>query len=251
MERLKIFATAFVLFGLSGWVHAEGPEVAFKQGNEAYANGQFAQAVTAYESARSAGLQHWTLYYNLGNAHFKTGALGKAVANYLRAFRLNPGQRDVIYNLNLALTKAGDPLLPQDALGRLAWRAFYKPPINALAVLTSLIFIVLAVRLSLLLLRKKQLGAEPVFVMLGILLLLGVWFGLRIASLERHQGVVVSGIAEVRSGPNLSDTANFTVPEGRRVLILEEQQPIKGWLEIGVPQEGLKGWVPDSSVEAI
>ena len=58
-------------------------------------------------------------------------------------------------------------------------------------------------------------------------------------------------VAEVRSGPNTTYPANFTVPEGRRVLILKEEEPIQGWLEVGVPQEGLKGWVPDTSVEVI
>jgi tetratricopeptide (TPR) repeat protein len=251
MEQLKIIIVVLMMGGLSAMSHAETADSAFQQGNEAYTHGQFAQAVSAYERARDQGLQHWVLYYNLGNAYYKTGALGKAVANYLRAFRLNSGQRDVINNLNLALTKAGDPLLPQDALGRLAWRAFYQPSMNALAVLASLFFIGLAIRLSLLFLGKRRLGAEPTAALIGIFLLLAVWLGLRISSLERDEGVVISGIAEVRSGPNLSDTANFTVPEGRRVLILKEQQPIQGWLEIGVPQEGLKGWVPESSVEAI
>lgn len=69
--------------------------------------------------------------------------------------------------------------------------------------------------------------------------------------IEKPLGVVVSSVAEVRSGPNITYPANFTVPEGRRVLILKEQEPIQGWLEIGVPQEGLKGWVPDTSVETI
>ena len=62
---------------------------------------------------------------------------------------------------------------------------------------------------------------------------------------------MVAPVAEVRSGPNMTYPANFTVPEGHRVLILKEEEPIQGWIEVGVPDQGLKGWVPDTSVEII
>jgi hypothetical protein len=62
---------------------------------------------------------------------------------------------------------------------------------------------------------------------------------------------VITSVAEVRSGPNTTYPTSFTVPEGHRVLILDEQEPIQGWLEIGVPDQGLKGWAPDTSVETI
>ena len=87
--------------------------------------------------------------------------------------------------------------------------------------------------------------------MAAVFVLFGTWLGARIYLLEKPAGVVVASVAEVRSGPNTTYPANFTVPEGHRVLILEEQEPIQGWLEIGVPQEGLKGWVPETSVEVI
>ena len=79
----------------------------------------------------------------------------------------------------------------------------------------------------------------------------GSWMGARIYLLELPEGVVVASVAEVRSGPNLTYPANFTVPEGHRVQLLREQEPIQGWVEIGVPDQGLKGWIPESSVETI
>ena len=66
---------------------------------------------------------------------------------------------------------------------------------------------------------------------------------MNIIEVEKPEGVVVAPVAEVRSGPNMSYAANFTVPEGRRILILKEQEPIQGWLEIGVRTNGVGGTV--------
>ena len=53
--------------------------------------------------------------------------------------------------------------------------------------------------------------------------------------------------AEVRSGPGGQFSVGFTVPEGRAVTLLNAS-PQSGYLEIGLPDEGLKGWVRESSV---
>ena len=250
MKRVTYWGLILALAWLPGRAGAE-PSDLFKKANAAYAEGKFQEAVALYKEARSAGLHHWALYFNWGNAYYKTGELGEAVANYLRAFRLNAGQPDVIYNLNLATIKAGDPVVPQSALPALLWRLFHALSINALTAVTSALFLAVALFAGLAFAGRFSLRPEYWTLVGGAFLLAGLWLSVRILRLERPQGVVVASVAEVRSGPNLSYPANFTIPEGRRVLILEEQEPVAGWLEIGVPQEGLKGWVPDAAVDLI
>src|SRR6476619_5023312 len=133
MERVRTALALVAFLCLAAW--AESPQELFKKANDAYAAGQFTQAVTSYEAARNQGLNNWILDYNLGNAYYKTGAMGKAVASYTRAFRKNSPQPDVVYNLNLALTKSGDPLIPTDGLSALFWRLFYVLPLNTLTIL--------------------------------------------------------------------------------------------------------------------
>jgi tetratricopeptide (TPR) repeat protein len=245
----KIALLALALLALP--VQAAGPEDAFKQGNEAYLAGRYADAVTAYESARSQGLRHWILAYNLGDAYYRAGQLGKSVVNFERAFRLNPGNADVIDNVALATAKAGDPRLPQSALPRLGWRIFYWPGLNAMTVIGMLCFWTLAAALIAQFLGRRFMPAVVTRALAGVVLILGSWIAIRIYLRERPLAVVITSVAEVRSGPNLSYPANFTVPEGRRVLLLDEVEPVSDWVEIGVPQEGLKGWVPDTAVEKV
>ena len=236
-------------------VFADSASDLFKAGNQLYAEGKFTEAAQKYQAAADSGFRNWILEYNLGNAYYRAGQTGEAVLHYERAFQLNSGQGDVIYNLNLAATKAGDPELPSTALPALAWRLFYFLSINALTLVTSLCFVLLCLWAGRALAFPSSSavpgGGSILSAVVTCFILFGSWLGIRISLLEKPVGVVVAPVAEVRSGPNTSYPANFTVPEGRRVLILEEQEPIQGWLEIGVPAEGLKGWVPETSVEVI
>lgn len=251
---------------LSARAQAETPQELFKSGNAAYAAGKFSEAAPFYEAARKQGLQNWALAYNLGNAFYKSGHLGEAIVNYHRALRLNPGQRDVMYNLGLASTQAGDPLLPAGALPALFWQIFFFFSLNTLTVIVSVLFVFLCVMGGMALyapmtsspagsgrgsMDPRQWPSGVTVATIFSFVLASIWLGTRIYLLEKPVGAVVASVAEVRSGPNTTYPANFTIPEGRRVLILKEQEPIQGWLEIGVPQEGLKGWVPESAVEII
>jgi hypothetical protein len=243
----------FVLL-LAAPAFADLPQDLYKAGNALYAEGKFSDAAQKYQAAVDGGLKHWVLEYDLGSAYYRAGQTGKAVLHYERAFHMNSGQGDVLYNLNLATTKAGDPEMPSTALAALAWRLFFILSVNTLTVLASIFFILLCVYAGSLL-AGAQNNFDWVPACAGMtavaFVLTGAWLGIRIYLLEKPVGVVVASVAEVRSGPNTTYPANFTVPEGHRVLILKEEEPIQGWLEIGVPQEGLKGWVPETSVEVI
>jgi len=251
METVKRFAWILLgalAFGRPLWADAQD---AFKQGNAAYAAAKFDDAVADYQSAESQGLHHWMLDYNLGNALFKTGKLGSAILHYERAFRRHSSDRDLVYNLSLASAKAGDPRLPTGALPALFWRLFYQFSINAMAVVMSVLWIALCIGLGALLRGRWQAHGDKVGVLAVITVAWAVWFGTRVYVAEEPSAIVVAPTADVRSGPNLSYPANFSVPEGHRVLLLDEQEAVSGWLEIGVPDQGLKGWAPENAVEKI
>ncbi len=245
-----ILSLQFVVLSFC-FAHAETPQDIFKQGNAAYTKGDFSQAITLYESARAKGLRHWAVEFNLGNAYYKANQLGKAIVNYGRAFRLNSGQGDVIYNFNLATTKAGDPLVPASGIAAVGWRFFFLVSLNALTISVSLMLIVLCGASIAYFLGRPVLRLNRAYALGVVFGLVSIWLAGRIYVAEKSEGVIITPVADVRSGPNLTYPANFTIPEGRRIVFLDEQEPVTGWVEIGVPQEGLKGWVPTSSVESI
>jgi len=230
---------------------AEAPQDLFKAGNALYAEGKFSEAAQKYQLASEQGLRNWVLEYNLGNAYYRAGQTGKAILHYERAFRINSGQPDLVYNLALATAKAGDPELPVGALPALAWKLFYFLSLDGLTLLTSFLLIFLAAAAGFALAGRPFLKGEAALGLGFLFVALLAGLSVRIYLVEGPEGVVVRPVSEVRSGPNMAYPANFTLPAGRRVLLLQEQEPIQGWLEIGVPDQGLKGWVPASSVEPV
>src|SRR5204862_132447 len=64
--------------------------------------GPFAEAAAAYEKIVAGGRVSSALYFNLGNALFKSGRIGRAIANYRLAEQLAPRDPDIRANLRFA-----------------------------------------------------------------------------------------------------------------------------------------------------
>ena len=82
------------------------------RGNEAYQAGDFAAAIDAYVAVLEAGFESADLHYNLGNAYFKAGDLGRAILAWERARVRAPGDADVEANLELARRLTVDVVEP-------------------------------------------------------------------------------------------------------------------------------------------
>src|SRR5438046_2652181 len=57
----------------------------FSKANQEYAQGHFKEAIAGYETLVRSGPLSANLFYDLGNAYFRTGDFGRAILNYKRA----------------------------------------------------------------------------------------------------------------------------------------------------------------------
>ena len=96
----RILALSIVI--AAGTLRAETPEELLAQANGLYQQGKFAEAKNAYQAVVSTGAGGGELYYNLGNACYKTGDIPRAILNYERAKRFLPADDDLQHNLQLA-----------------------------------------------------------------------------------------------------------------------------------------------------
>ena len=87
----------------TGTIFAADVNADFSSANELYAKGKFADAAAAYEKILQTGGQSPALLFNYGNAEFKSGHLGQAIAAYRRAELLTP--RDAELRANLAFVR--------------------------------------------------------------------------------------------------------------------------------------------------
>lgn len=215
-----------------------------------YDAGNFDSAVAAFSTLVARQPSDSALHYDLGNALLKAGKLGRASASYQRAFDLDPRDADGRHNLDFALRRAGEELAPSGIPGP-AFAAFTALSSRELAGLHWLAAWTTVILAGLALLGNAQRRAKLADWLIGAAaawLLLGLWWaGLR-AVLPAGRGVIVAGRAELRNGPGETFTVGYTAPEGRRVRVLSESGT---WLEVGLLEEGVKGWVLDLSVEKL
>lgn len=95
-------------------------EAAYSRGQQlsktdpAAAQSEFAVAASKYRLLAEHGAHNSRLYFNLGNAELQSGSVPAAIASYLQADALSPGNRQISANLDHARTLAGaTPPLPQ------------------------------------------------------------------------------------------------------------------------------------------
>jgi hypothetical protein len=226
-------------------------EAAFQQANKLYEGSRFAEAAVQYERLRSERPHSALLHYNLGNAYFRInspGSLGRAIASYERAFSIRPRDPDIRHNLEFALARAGETLVPAGMPPSL-FSLFHLLSDEELAFSHWLGFwLVCLLGSAYLLWASRRQGLRPwLTAAAAAWLLCGAWWGMLKSMSVPSAGVIVAE-SEARSGPGGNFAVSFKVPEGRVVSRLETRN---GYVEIGVLKEGLKGWVPAESVEAI
>lgn len=217
--------------------------------DELYLSNEFDAAARAYGAQVEKDPFDAYAHYNLGNAEYRAGRLGPAVSSYLRAFRLNPRDADIRYNLDFTLKRTGDALIREGVPEGLflVFHLFSRLELRALTLL-FLWLSMLTLGAHLLTGRKHARLGDAGAGLLAALVFFGGWLGARRAAGYTHAAVVVVGEAEARSGPGITFNVAFTLPEGRRVEVLQRRE---GWLEIGVLSEGVKGWVAASALERV
>ena len=78
------------------------PNADFAKANEEYAQEHFKEAIAGYETLVRAGQWNANLFYDLGNAYFRTGDFGRAILNYERALALDRHHPEATANLQIA-----------------------------------------------------------------------------------------------------------------------------------------------------
>jgi len=109
---LKAILAGWILLLFSLSVYAIDGQVVIARGNNAYNSGRYQDAIGIYTSLVSAGFESSDLYYNIGNSYFKLNDIPHAILWYERAQRIDPGNEDVIFNLNVASSRITDKIEP-------------------------------------------------------------------------------------------------------------------------------------------
>ena len=110
MHRRNLLVLLILLVLPFGVIAKQGVDSLFAKANKEYAQKNYEAAVSAYQKALNAGAKTASVYYNLGNAHYRLNSLAPAILNYERAHRLSPNDKDINANLALANSKIPDKM---------------------------------------------------------------------------------------------------------------------------------------------
>src|ERR1700730_2896209 len=78
----------------------------FAKANQEFAQGHFKEAISGYEALIRAGQWSANVFYDLGNAYFRTSDFGRAILNYERALALERHHPEATANLQIARDEA-------------------------------------------------------------------------------------------------------------------------------------------------
>jgi len=216
----------------------------FYEANSRYRDGIYNEAITLYEELLKEGLETGALYYNLGNAYFKTGQKGKAILNYLRAQRLMPRDPDLRSNLSYACSLIeGGQIAAGDNWFVFRWKMLCDYiTINETVCLMSVFYIAAMIMIFLFIINRKTRLFISYFIVLSScfsVLFLAI-FAAQIHKLKiQTPAVVLSKEAPVRFEPSEDATDYYQLYEGHTVRVIK---PGGQWCQIKRP-DGKSGWV--------
>lgn len=231
-----------------------GLAVTKQHADDSYHQGNYQQAISDYKSLLDKGVSP-ALYYNLGNAYYRSDSLSKAILCYERAYRLSPSDKDIRFNLQFARSKTIDKIAPEDDN---FFTLVYQSVVNFANVDTWAVVgigsIVIALVLMLcylfaspLWLRKTGFFGSVAFLLVFVFSTLFAWQ--QKYWFDNSRGaIVMSPAIGVKSAPEDKTPDAYVIHEGTRVNILDDG--IKGWKQIQLG-DGREGWIKSGVIEMI
>ena len=251
-KHIRRSAVTLVLLFVS--ISLSASTVTRQQADSAYAQEHYQQAISDYETLLKQGVSA-ELYYNLGNAYYRTDQMPKAVLNYERALLLSPGDADIRFNLQMARSKTIDKITPESEMFFVTW---YRSLVNLMSVdawaRTALIALAIAIILALAYLFSDRIWLRKVG-FFGALLLVVVFLLSNLFAFHQKRkltyrtgAVIMTTSVPVKSTPSKNGTDLFILHEGTRVTITDNS--MKDWKEIRV-DDGKEGWIETNKIEII
>src|SRR5438445_7446797 len=102
MTLNRALAIVFCLaLGIGSFAIAQS-DAEFAKTNQQFAQGHFKDAIAGYEGLVRTGQASANVFYDLGDAYFRTGDFGRAILNYERALALERHHPEATANLQIA-----------------------------------------------------------------------------------------------------------------------------------------------------
>ncbi len=239
-----VFALLISCFfvGIAAHTLAADNSSGFDAANKLYEQGKFSEAATAYQQLVQSGTTSSALYYNMGNAFFKSGQIGHAVAAYRDAEQIAPRDPEVRANLQFVRGKVQGPSLAPTGAER--WLA--NLTINEWAAFAAILLWLWLGLLILIQVRPNLKRPLQTVLWIGGVALLTVCGCLTAAwsNASAKTAIVVASDAVVHNGPLEEAPGAITVHDGAELTVLDTKND---WLQVRLDSTRT-GWLKRDQV---
>jgi len=244
----------FLSFSSSGNSMQDSAMVYMHEANNAYQSNDFEDAIKLYTKVVDLQYESAILYYNLGNAWFKSGDNARALLWLERAYRLSPNNEDIIHNINFVKQKLIDKIEQMPELFIVKWwNSCAKLFTGNQWAICSIVACSLLVLCLLLILLIRVPWIRSISILIAILALVFAIFSIIFAKkeisryIQHPEGIIMGYVVNVKSTPTEKGSDLFVIHSGLKVGITDQ---LNEWVEIRLPN-GEKGWILASVVEEI
>jgi len=249
---MKRYFIAILVILFAATVFAQGDLI--QKANEHYTKEEFTKAIDGYNQILMAGIESPELYYNLGNAYYKTNQFTIAILNYERAKLLAPDDEDIEFNLLVANQKVVDSIqeLPGIFIVRW-WNSLINSQTTDNWAILSIIGFILFLTLVGLYFFARSGDVKRISFWAGCFLIVFSILSWSFAARQKSRlvnhsfAIVMQPTVTIKSSPSEKGTNLFVIHEGLKVRITDK---LGDWVEIRLA-DGNKGWLLIESIERI
>ena len=247
----KVIQILFILLIPAG---AFAQDSLLVKANKLYASREYSQAIEIYQEILNGDKESAEVYYNLGNAYYKTEKYTQAIINYERAKLLAPNDEDIQFNLDLANQHVVDAINPLPKVFFIRWwnnftNRFSSDEWAKISVTAFIMMLVLAGFFFF----SSTASVKKVSFWLGIIVLAFSIFSFNFAARQKKRmtehkfAIITQSSVTVKSSPSENGTDLFLIHEGLKVEITDT---LGTWQEIRLA-DGNQGWLQENNIEKI
>jgi len=226
----------------------------WSKAGQAFAAGQWQNALNYYQMIEGENLESADLYYNIGNTYFKLGDNAHAILYFERALKLDPAHADAANNLAILRQTTLDKIDDVPDFILVSWFRNVRQSLSADAWAWITLGLLAIVGLLLTFFRN---GGSPAwrkvsFILACVFFVLMVFtfvFSLQQRrAITRQDGAIVTApVCSVKSSPADGGKTVFVLHEGTKVRLLDN---VGDFAKIEIA-DGRQGWASTSTFEVI
>ncbi len=250
MKKITLILLLFVTCG----IQAQKDTQFFAEASKYYNEGKYEQAIASYAKIMDTNKHSAELYYNLGNAYYKSNQVAQSIYYYEKALLLAPNDTDIENNLAFANNMTIDAIeeLPESVLSKTYKNTVAYFSTDQWAVL-SVVFLFLFVASSiayyfLMLPRSKRIAFITSISALSIVVFTVIFAFLQSKGQEKDRGAIVfKEEVSAQTEPNLRSESAFVLHEGTKVNVIEA---FEDWKKVKLTN-GETGWLLANDIKEI